>query len=209
MALQIGSTLLGVGQDNIRISNSFVKQAAETYYGGLVVTQLPASDLTGKQIQLFDGLVSATQPLPLGLVIEPGTYPFPVNSSQPDQFAGNGFDNLDYARGGLYSIFSGPGSFCDIFNDHRDTEMVDRTDSDATGSLSQEKSCPFIYLNSTAYVPGTVLYATADGLLTPTVPTASGDHPRIAVVRAVEGSVDANMKIAIELLNPTSVLTVA
>jgi len=177
------SIQLGVGKDDDRWSPGFTKAAATVLFGGLVVT----SDTTqpdGKLIKLFAGqtAVSKTNPLPLGLVFESSVM-FPVtNTTNPDGQAGYGYDNLNYARGGVYSVFHRPGNAVDVYDDGRDATPVDRTTM-AGGTSNQPTSCPFIIADSWAV--GDPVFVTPEGLLT-NVDTSG--TARVGVIRAVSGT---------------------
>lgn len=187
------STLLGVGKDDDRWSPGFQKASTATLYGGMVVTQ-DNSDTSGKTIKPFAGqtAIGAANPFPLGLVFESSVL-FPVtNTTNPDGQAGYGYDNLNYARGGLYSVFHRPGNLVDVYDDGRNKTDVDRTlMSGAT--QAQGASCPFI--TSASWAIGDTVYCTPEGLLTRDNDRAS---VIIGTVRAVSGS-DENAVLAIEL----------
>ncbi len=189
------SILLGAGRDDDRWSPGFKKAASATLYGGMAVTQ-DNSDTTGKTIKPFAGqtALSATNPLPLGLVFESSVL-FPVtNTTNPDGQAGYGYDNLNYARGGLYSVFHRPGNLVDVLDDGRNTVAVDRT-VNGGGTSSQAASIPFIAADNWAM--GDTVYATPEGLLT-RVSTGTIGAAKIGIVRAVSGS-GASAILAIEL----------
>jgi hypothetical protein len=194
MSLKLGSTLLGVGRDDDRLSPGFTLGSGVVVFGGLVMSQL-TTDVSGKTLAVFNGVIDATHPLPLGLVIE-NTNPFP-RSASGDADAGVGFDSLDYARGGLYSVFHRPGNFADISDDGRDRTVVART-ANAGPAVNQQASAPFIITDPWAI--GVEVYSTPQGLLTTVVP-AGAPGTIVAVVgyiRAVFGT-GSTLKLALEL----------
>jgi hypothetical protein len=176
------SIQLGVGKDDDRWSPGFTKAAATVLFGGLAVT----SDTTqpdGKLIKPFAGAtaISKSNPLPLGLVFESSVM-FPVtNTTNPDGQAGYGYDNLNYARGGMFSVFHRPGNAVDVYDDGRDANLVDRTT--VAGTCNQPTSCPFIIEDSWAV--GDTVYATVEGLLTNVDTSKTAE---IGTIRAVSGT---------------------
>ena len=136
------ATQIGVGRDDDRWSPGFAKQAADVMFGGRVVSQLQ-TDATGKTLEFYDGslTLSSTNGVPLGLVYE-NTNPFSAVASG-DSAAGSGFDGIDYARGGLYSVFHRPGNLVDVFDDARDAAQVARN-LNGGGTSLQNTSAPFI-----------------------------------------------------------------
>jgi hypothetical protein len=159
------STILGNGRDDDRISG-FIKVAAgwggasyfnggiDAIIGGTVVCS-DASDVTGKSLRPFQGAVaiSNANPMPFGLVFE-NTKPY-ASVASGDQAAGRGFDSLDYARGGEYSIFHRPGNFVDLYDDGRDTTQIT---PDVSSGTPQNFSCPFVAADN--FAVGDLVYAT-------------------------------------------------
>lgn len=175
----------GAGRDDDRLSPGFKKAATGVgnLFGGQVVTS-DTTDASGKTIKLFNGqgAVSTTNPKPLGLVFESSVL-FPVtNTANPDGQAGYGYDNINYARGGVYSVFHRPGNIVEVFDDGRATNLVNRV-TNAGPTNSQPESAPFI--TSDSYVVGSPVYATGEALLTS---DSTGATAEIGVVRAVSGS---------------------
>ena len=85
------SAQLNAGRDDDRLSPGFKKQSADVLFGGMVVTNL-VTDVTGKTLQIFgvagsDGIITAANPFPLGLVFE-NTLPFSPPASG-DEDAGD------------------------------------------------------------------------------------------------------------------------
>jgi hypothetical protein len=181
MALR-SSTQIGLGRDDDRWSPGFSVPAGTTLFGGEVVTQ-DTTDLTGKTLIVFGGVIDGTHPFPLGLVYE-NTNAFTPGGASGDKAAGRGFDSLDYARGGMYSVFHRPGNLIDVLNDFRDTTVVARA-KNGGGNNNQGRSCPFIA--SDAFAIGDQLYATSEGLLTKVAPGA-GTVVCLGWVRAVSGT---------------------
>ncbi len=181
MALR-SSTQIGLGRDDDRWSPGFVIAAATVLFGGEAVTQDP-TDLTGKTLQVFGGVIDATHPFPLGLVYE-NTNAFTPGGASGDRAAGRGFDSLDYARGDMYSVFHRPGNLIDVLNDFRDASVVARA-KNGGGTNNQGKSCPFIA--SDVFAIGDLLYATTEGLLTRVAPGA-GTVVVLGHVRAASGT---------------------
>ncbi len=193
------SAQLNAGRDDDRLSPGFKKQTADILFGGMVVTNL-VTDVTGKTLQIFgvagsDGIITAANPFPLGLVFE-NTLPFSPPASG-DEDAGVGFDIQDFAKGGLYSVFHRPGNFVDVFDDQRDTAQPAREKNDGS-TEAQNASAPFIVTDT--YAIGAPVYSTEEGLLTTTIPAgASGVVvARVGFVRAVSGS-GADLKVTLEL----------
>jgi hypothetical protein len=181
MALR-SSTQIGLGRDDDRWSPGFIKAAATVFFGGEVVTQ-DTTDLTGKTLMPFNGIIGALSPFPLGLVYE-NTNAFTPGGVSGDSGAGAGFDSLDYARGGMYSVFHRPGNLIDVLNDFRDTTVVSRAQNGGGGgAANQGKSCPFAA--SLSYAIGDTLYSTDAGLLTNVVGTAT---VILGYVRAASGT---------------------
>jgi hypothetical protein len=180
------------GKDDDRTSG-FTKASTLTLFGGTVVTQ-DTTDPTGKTLLQFAGqtALGTANPFPLGLVFEE-TKQFPAAPSNPDQFAGQGFDVLDYARGGVYSVFHRPGNFVEIYDDLKDTSQVAQT-VNGGGTNTQNNSCPFIA--SDTFAVGQPVYATPGGLLT-TVATST--TVRIGYVRGVSGGTGVNQIFVLEL----------
>jgi len=183
MALR-SATQFGAGRDDDRWSPGFAIAAGTALFGGECVTQDP-TDLTGKTIHVFGGVIDATHPFPLGLVYE-NTNAFTPGGASGDQAAGRGFDGLDYARGSLYSTFHRPGNVIDVVNDYRDTTVVARA-LNGGGANNQGASCPFIA--SDAFAIGDAVYATAAGLLTKVAPGA-GTVVVLGWVRQASGTVE-------------------
>lgn len=181
MALR-SATQIGLGRDDDRWSPGFVIAAGTVLYGGEVVTQDP-TDLTGKTLIVFAGVIDAGHPFPLGLVYE-NTNAFTPGGVSGDRGAGRGFDSLDYARGDMYSVFHRPGNLVDVLNDYRNTVLVDRA-KNGGGTNNQSSSCPFIASDSFAI--GNPLYVTSEGLLTITAPGA-GVEVSVGWVRAASGT---------------------
>ena len=181
MALR-SATQIGLGRDDDRWSPGFAIPAGTVLYGGEVVTQ-DTTDLTGKTLIVFGGVIDATHPFPLGLVYE-NTNAFTPGGASGDQAAGRGFDSLDYARGSMYSVFHRPGNIIDVLNDYRNTVVAPRT-KNGGGANNQGSSCPFIA--SDGFGIGDLLYATAEGLLTKMAP-ASGTIVVVGHVRAASGT---------------------
>ncbi len=192
------SSLLGVGRDDDRWSPGFSKVSTDTFFGGMVVTQL-ASDATGKTLQHggiagSEGIINADSPFPLGLVFE-ATNP-PLNTFANGDTAAGNFDSSAYAKGGAYSVFHRPGNLVDVLDDQRNTNQVARV-KNGSGTNTQNTSAPFIV--SDAWAVGLPVYYTEEGLLTITAPdTASSNYVRIGFVRAVSGS-GIDLIIALEL----------
>jgi hypothetical protein len=188
MAVRISSYLLGNGQSDDRTTGF---TAASTFNGisGTVMTQDP-TDTTGMTIKKFDGsaVISSTNPLPLGLLIEP-TRGSTNAAANGDTAAGQNFDTVDYARGGNYSLFHRPGNFVDVYDDFRDTTQA------TINGASQNASCPFV-ANRT-WAVGDSVYAEANALLDNVNAQAVGGA-RIGTVRAVSGS-GAELILCIEL----------
>ena len=182
MALR-SSTQIGLGRDDDRWSPGFIIPTGVVLYGGEVVTQ-DTTDLTGKTLKIFAGVVDATHPFPLGLVYE-NTNAFQPGGASGDGAAGQGFDSLDYARGAMYSVFHRPGNLIDVLNDFRNTVNTPARVKNGGGSNSQGLSCPFIA--SDGFAIGDILYATVDGLLTVT-PPAAGVIVALGQVRAASGT---------------------
>ncbi len=185
------TTQLGVGRDDDRWSPGFKKSAADVMFGGLVMSQL-TTDATGKTLAIFNGVIDATHPTPLGLVYE-NTNPFRNNASG-DSAAGVGFDQIDYARGDEYSVFHRPGNLVDVFDDGRDTTQVARN-LNGGGTNTQNASAPFV-VNDT-YNIGSRLWSTSEGLLTSVAP-AAGTAAQVGYVRAKSGS-GADLVLSVEL----------
>jgi hypothetical protein len=181
MALR-SATQIGLGRDDDRWSPGFIIPAGVVLFGGEVVTQ-DTTDLTGKTLKIFAGVVDATHPFPLGLVYE-NTNAFTPGGASGDNAAGQGFDSLDYARGAMYSVFHRPGNLIDVLNDYRNTVVVARA-KNGGGTNNQGTSCPFIA--SDGFAIGDILYATVDGLLTIT-PPAAGVIVALGRVRAASGT---------------------
>lgn len=192
------STLLGVGRDDDRWSPGFGKQASDTLYGGLVVTNL-TTDATGKTIKPFgvagsQGIITAASPFPLGLVFEATNPPLQTFASG-DNAAGN-FDSSAYAKGNSYSVFHRPGNLVDVLDDQRNTTQVARV-KNGGGTNTQNASAPFIV--SDTWSVGAPVYSTEEGLLTTTAPTtAASSYVRVGFVRAVSGS-GLDLVVAVEL----------
>jgi hypothetical protein len=205
MAVKISSVLLNAGRDDDRISglvlSTLTPSASQQLFGGQVITQDEAAVPTGagKTIVPFDGAadVSASNPFPLGLVIE-STYPFPGGGVSGDNAAGVGHDTIDYARGGAYSAFHRPGNLVDVYDDKRNTQAV------TVNAGQQNTSAPFIQ-NRTWLVGNEVFAADAaldstlgrNGLLD-NVNAAGAGGARIGIVRAVSGS-GSDLILTIEL----------
>lgn len=181
MALR-SATQIGLGRDDDRWSPGFIIASSLTLFGGEVVTQ-DTTDLTGKTLIAFGGVVDATHPFPLGLVYE-NTNAYTPGGASGDHAAGRGFDSLDYARGNMYSVFHRPGNIIDVLNDYRDTSVV-AAPKNGGGTNNQSKSCPFIASDNFAI--GDTLYATSAGLLTNTTP-AAGTVVKLGHVRAASGT---------------------
>jgi hypothetical protein len=186
MALR-SATQIGLGRDDDRWSPGFIIAADTVLYGGEVVTQDP-TDASGKTIKVFGGVIvpgvlTTSFPFPIGLVYE-NTNAFTPGGASGDRAAGRGFDSLDYARGSNYSVFHRPGNVIDVFNDYRNTVLVNRA-KNGGGTSSQSTSCPFIASDNFAI--GDLLYATVDGLLTNTSPGA-GTVVILGHVRAASGT---------------------
>lgn len=190
MALR-SSTQIGLGRQDDRWSPGFKIASGDVLFGGEVVTQ-DTTDLTGKTLIVFGGVLDATHPFPLGLVYE-NTNAFTPGGASGDNAAGVGFDSLDYARGAMYSVFHTPGNLIDVVNDFRDTTSVARA-KNGGGTNSQGKSCPFIA--SDAFAIGDLLYATSEGLLTKVTP-AAGTVVVLGIVRAVSGT-DEDQVLSVE-----------
>ena len=190
MALRT-TTAFQNGRDDDR-SSGFKRSASERFFGGMVVTQ-DNTDASGLTIKPFNGVaaLAAANPLPLGLVFESNVQ-FPSAPSDPDQFAGKGFDNLDYARGGLFSAFHRPGNFIEVYDDGRSSTLVNRTENSG-GPSNQVESAPFIVTDT--FTVGLTVYATSEGLLTTNSATATAV---IGTVRAGAGS-GADQIFTIEL----------
>lgn len=205
MAVKISSVLLNAGRDDDRISGLILSvatpSASQQLFGGQVITQDQAATPTGagKTIKNFDGSadVSATNPFPLGLVIE-STYPFPGGGVSGDTAAGVGHDTIDYARGGAYTAFHRPGNLVDVYDDKRNTQQV------TNNGGQQNTSAPFVQ-NRTWAVGDTVFAADSaldttlsrNGLLD-NVNAAGSGGARIGIVRAVSGS-GSDLILTVEL----------
>ena len=202
------STVLGNGRDDDRISGfSKATLSGATNFnggidqliGGLVVCQ-DNSDITGKTLKLFQGAVAlaVTNPLPLGLVFENTVGYSSVASG--DYAAGKGFDSLDYARGGVYSVFHRPGNFVDVYDDGRNTAQV-TVDVNGAPSAAQNFSCPFnaaesFPVGTPVYVTGKATSGSCAGRLTA---TATGATAIVGVVRASNGLSGNQQIFTIEL----------
>lgn len=169
------------GRDDDRTSG-LKRSLAERFFGGQVVTQDNA-DPSGLTIQFFAGATAlgVDNPLPLGLVFESNVQ-FPVAPQDPDQFAGRGFDNLDYARGGIHSVFHRPGNFIEVFDDRRSATLVDRAENSG-GPSNQVESAPFIVTDG--FNIGDTVFSTDEGMLTT---NSTGATAVIGTVRAEAGS---------------------
>jgi hypothetical protein len=193
------STLLGVGRDDDRWSAGFGKSSTDTYFGGMVVTQL-TTDSTGKTllhggVTGSQGIINATSPFPLGLVFEATNPPLQAFANG-DNAAGN-FDSSAYAKGGEYSVFHRPGNLVDVLDDQRNTTQVSVV-KNGGGSVTQNQSAPFII--GDAWAVGLPVYYTEAGLLTITAPTTgASDYVRLGFVRAVSASAGPDLVVAIEL----------
>ncbi len=196
--LELGSSLLGVGRDDDRVSPGFKQPSGTELFAGMVVTQdNSGGNEDGRQLQLCDGIVDPSSNLsfPLGLVIE-NTNPFKRPASD-DSSAGVGHDIQDFAKGGLVSVWHRPGNFADVSDDFRNDTAFLRA-LNGGGTSSQNTSAPFIVADPWAV--GTKVYCTSEGLLTTVIPPgASGVIvARIGYVRAVQGT-GADIKFALEL----------
>jgi len=193
------STLLGVGRDDDRWSPGFIKQAADTLYGGMVVTQL-TSDATGKTLKIFgvagsEGIVTVANPFPMGLVYE-NTNPQPAVASG-DTAAGAGFDSQSYARGAMYAVFHRPGNLVDVLDGNENLTQVARV-KNGSGTNTQNASAPFI-VSDTWTAIGAPVYSTEEGLLTVTAPdTGASNYVRVGILRASSGTGN-DLEIAVEL----------
>ena len=185
MAVRISSILMGAGRDDDRLSGFALPLTGTALMGGQVVT----SDETvsdGKTLKLFNGgaVVSGTNALPLGLVIE-STNPYPGGGASGDQAAGVGFDSLDYARGGMYSVFHRPGNLVDLYDDGRDTTQV------TLNAGFQNNSCPFV-ANRTWIVGGglwaTALVALGKMGIIDNADAIGAGSARIGTLRAISGT---------------------
>jgi hypothetical protein len=199
MAVRISSFLLSAGKDDDRISG-FAPNATtlgQPLYGGMVVTQ-DQTDSTGKTFKLFDGnaVIGATNPFPLGLLIEPAKASA-VGAASGSGAAGVGFDSYNYARGGFYSVFHRPGNILDVYDDQSNKTQV------SINGANQNTSAPFV-VNRT-WAVGNVVYSSSAatvgqvGLLDNSN-TAGTGGARIGIVRAMFGSgIDLILTIELDI----------
>jgi hypothetical protein len=196
MAIRISSVIQNGGRDDDRLSG-FVKDASAPFFiGGMVVTQkAPDATGAGKNMTYFNGaaVISATNPRPLGLVIEPTTG-YPNIAANNDQGAGLGFDTQDYAKGGLYSAFHRPGNLVDVFDDLRDRTQV------VIAATPQNKSCPFV--SARTWAVGDTVYACDPAVgqagLLDNVASPAGSA-RVGTVRSVTNAGLGTPMLTIEL----------
>lgn len=145
-------------------SLGFSKKAGTTITSGQ-----PLMLDTASSLKPFDG--SVTNGVPYGLALEDTAVP-PLQSSNPDQTAGQGFDYTNFARGGLYSVMLDGGE-AELFDDGRGAP----------------------YVTSDTYVLNGPVYANSSGLITST----AGSNPLIGHVTAVTGSPVTLLRIKLAL----------
>ncbi len=207
MAVRISSYVMNAGRDDDRISGLKPDPTAVTgivnsaaLVGGMIISPGPIGtpDAGGKIFQFYDGLPLAfgtpgsVNPFPWGLLIEPNAG-FPRAGASGDTAAGQGFDSLDYARGGLFSAFHRPGNILDVYDDFRNRAQV------TILALAQNQSCP--YIQNVTWAAGDIVYSSvaADGQigLLSNIPTAAGSVS-IGHIRAVNGT-GADRILTVEL----------
>ncbi len=115
--------------------------------------------------------------------------------SAPNQ-GGQGYDTINSAFGGVYSIFHRPGNAVDVVDGQENLTQV-TVNKNGSGTVVQNASCPFI--NTDAFVIGDPLYHTDKGLLTRTAPTTgTSKYAQQGWCRAISGSGDTQ-RITLEL----------
>lgn len=194
MAIKRSSVLQQSGMPDFPLTN-FTKLASISYLtGGQPMTQSADATGVGQQIQFYDGgnVSSDSNPFPLGLLIEP-SIASSVNGASGASAAGSGFDNWNWARGGLYSVAHTPNNFYDIYDNELNLSQV------TVNGAQQNASCPFVA--NLTYTIGDILYATTSavglGYLS-NVATASGTAS-FGIVRAVTSAGLSSPVITIEL----------
>ncbi len=196
--ITISSALANAGRDDQRISGLIPNLATLVTFGGRAITQDPSSGPSGagKSFMHFDGssVLSASNPYPLGLVIEP-THGFSGNFLSGENQQGSGFSSWPQATGGLYSAFSTPGNWCDVWDDFTDKTIV------TVGGQPQNASCPFDLSANWLAAIGMPFTSDSDGYLTTdgshTAGAASGGAI-LGIVRGVQGT-GTSLRLTLQL----------
>lgn len=201
----ITATQLGIGRNDDRWSG-FNGPAGISLYGGLSVSQNYTIDATGKTLQLSgvvgsQGIYSTAVPVTIGLSWELTGLPTGPSGSGPIVSAPNqgglGYDTINSAFGGIYSIFHRPGNAVDVIDGQENTTQVAFVKNASGGNVTQNQSCPFI--SNDVFAGGSALYHTEKGLLTIVAPTTGSDtYAQVGWVRAISGTGDAQ-RITVEL----------
>jgi len=200
----ITATQLGVGRNDDRWSG-FTGPAGVALYGGLCVSQNPTVDPTGETLQLSgvvgsQGIYNTAVPVMLGLAWEltglpSGPSGAGVIVSAPNQ-GGLGYDTINSAFGGIYSIFHRPGNAVDVVDGQENLNQV-TVNKNGGSTVTQNASCPFV--STDAFVIGSPIYHTDKGLLTITLPgTGGATYAQAGFCRAITGTGDAQ-RITVEL----------
>jgi hypothetical protein len=187
MAIKNTSVIQGAKDDD-RLSGFLPPAGDPTLVGGIVVA-IDSTALPTLTLKRFVGTaaLSAGNQRPLGMLFE-AAQGYSGGGASGDNAAGRGFDTVDKARGGIFSVAHRPGNLFDVYDDQRNDLQV-TVDGDP-----QNASCPFV--NNENFVPG-ALTANVSGLLSQVAPPVGGCY--IGWLHAVTGGSAMDRVLTVEL----------